>query len=180
MIKRLKEYLKNKKGETNLIFVFSMLFLFWIILFIIDLFRLTYIQLDATSLMIEVADIVSSQGGISTQAPSQYPSGRVKYINSEAVNKLVNNTMARKGVLNGDVTIRGEKVGGGVEEVRLNNNTDISIDYGNEIVTELRYGFDFISIPNLSNRTYDMVLTISRTTVSKYKHRNENNVWEGV
>lgn len=181
MFKKIHKYINNKKGETVIIFVLSMLFLFWVMLFIIDLFRLTYIQLDATSLMREAVDIVSNQGGISTSAPSQFPTDRVRYITSKEVSDLVNETMVNKGVSRGDVYLfYVEKETKKEKEAVLNETTNVAVDYGDEIKIRLRYGFDFISIPNPKDKDYDMVLNITRTTLSKYKHRNDSDGWDGV
>lgn len=172
MIKKLQKYLRNRKGEGSLTFVFSVLLLFAIILFVIDIFRLTYTQLEVTSMMKEIVDVVSSQGGVSTSAPSQFPTSKIKYMSSSELNSLVNKTMVNKGIERGDMTITA-----GGESVSLNSSTNITVDYGEPIEIKLRYGFDFISIPKLKDKPYDMVLSLDRVTRSKYNHREDSTEW---
>lgn len=178
LLDKLKKHLKEKRGEASLLFMFSMIFIFWIILFMIDLFRLTYIQLDATSLMREVVDIVSSQGGIDKDAPDQFPKDRITYITNAEVEKLVNNTMLDRGVERGDLSFVGAGPGG--EDVPINASTKIEVDYGDDMTVRLRYGFDFLSIPTQGDKGYNIVLNITRTTRSKYKHRDSETKWEGI
>ena len=174
-IKDIKKYIKNKKGETSLMFVFSMIFLFWIILFIIDLFRLTYVQLDAVSVVREALEIVSEQGGLSdvgrANYPTQYPSQRT-YVGSRELAKFINGTMLDKGIERGDVAIIS-----GNNSTPLNEFTDVKIDYGEEVTIRLRYKMNFISLPDSAEKE-DKVFKIVRRGRSKYKHRDAEG-WEG-
>lgn len=172
MKKKLIDKIKNKKGEANLTFVFTMIFFFWMVLFMIDIFRLTYVYLDAVSVVRRVTEVVSTQGGVSPTTPVNYPTPS-SYINSENMKDYVYKTMSRNKVVEGDITITNKSTG---ESIVLNDaNKNIVIDYGDEIGVELRYGFDFESMPDIIDKK--MVFKITRVGSSQYKTRTSD--WAG-
>lgn len=177
-IKNIRKIMQNKKGELSFVFVFAMIFIFWLILLVIDLFKLTSVYLDSASMMREVVEIVSNQGGVSPSVPNQYPS-QSTYVNSKDLTKFVHNTMLDAGVEDGDIYIlETEDIDGNkITNKIINEGTNIEIDYGKPIKMRLRYKVNFISLPD--NSTLDnIILSISRKTTSKYKHRNGKE-WEG-
>ena len=177
-IKNIRKLVKNKKGEISLVFVFAMIFLFWLIMLIIDLFRLTSIHLDATSMVREVVEIVSNQGGVSTRAPQQYPS-QSTYVTSSELTKFVHDTMLDAGIEEGDIYITKTEDASGntITNKIISENTNIEIDYGKPIEIRLRYKMNLISLPD-NSALDNIVLNITRKTTSKYKHRNGSD-WEG-
>lgn len=177
-IKDIQRLLKNKKGELSLVFVFAMIFIFWLIMLIIDLFRLTSIHLDATSMVREVVDIIATQGGISTSAPSQYPA-QSTYITSRELTKFVHDTMLDAGIEEGDIYITRteDENGQAVTNKVIGESTNIEIDYGKPIEIRLRYRMNFISLPD-NSALDNIVMNVTRKTASKYKHRNGTD-WEG-
>lgn len=162
---------KNQKGETSLTFVFAMMFFFWMVLFVIDIFEMTHVYLDAVSIARRITEVVSVQGGVSETMPENYPTSET-YINSSKMKTYVFNSMVENGVEEGDVTIKNLTKG---ESVVLGSGEDIVIDYGEEIEVVLRYKFSFKSMPDTVDKS--MVFKISRRSASQYKNRLSD--WEG-
>lgn len=168
---KIQSRLNNQKGETSLTFVFAIIFFFWMILFMIDIFRLTHVYLDAVSIARRVTEVVSAQGGVSSNMPKNYPTSET-YINSSDMKTYVFDAMVSNGIEDGDVTIKNVTKG---ESIVLGSGQDIIIDYGEEIEVVLRYKFDFESMPDSFDKS--MVFKISRRGGSQYKNRLSD--WEG-
>lgn len=164
--------IKNNKGETTLVFVFAMMFFFWMVLFMVDMFRLTNIYLDAVSLTRRVTEVVSTQGGVLKTVPTNYPTPST-YTTVSEMASVINSTMSGNGIEEGDVTIRNLETGGTMRVTAGANG--ISIDYGDEIEVSLRYKFKFESMPDFADSS--MVFKITRKAGSQYKTRDSG--WEG-
>lgn len=168
---KIRSSVNNQRGVTSLTFVFAMMFFFWMVLFMIDIFRLTHVYLDAVSIARRATEVVSAQGGICGTVPKNYPTPTT-YINSSDMKTYIFDAMVSNGIEEGDVTIKNLTKG---ESIVLGSGEDIVIDYGEEIEVILRYKFNFESVPDSFDKS--MVFKISRRSGSQYKNRLDD--WEG-
>lgn len=171
-IKKHINNLKNKKGEVSLTFVISMLFIFMIIMFFVDIFRMTYVYMDAASIAKEVTEIVSIQGGLADTPPESYPD-KANYVKRSEVYNHVFDSMAGKKIDKGDLIIDYKKKDGTTGSYKLGSSpVNLEIDYGAGIEVKLRYQFDFVSLPDAWESS-STVYEVKRKAKSQFKHRTE-------
>lgn len=176
----IKKILKNKKGEIHLTYMITMLFLFWLLMLIIDVFRLTSSYLDIVDMVREITEVSASQGGYEDRAPDQFPIDGM-YVTTSDLQKVVTDKMKDWNIKRGDLEFRVKKEVNGVDMVQStwkmgSNTTGFRADYGSDIEVRLRFAFNFFSLPSGWTER-NMVFTVSRNTKSQYKHRSSD--WVG-
>lgn len=176
----IKKILKNKKGEIQLTYMITMLFLFWLLMLIIDVFRLTSSYLDVVDMVREVTEVSASQGGYENSAPEQFPIEGM-YVTTSELNRVVRDKMRSWNITRGDLEFRVISEQNGVDMVQSTwrmgtNNVGFTADYGSDIEVRLRFAFRFLSLP-ASWTERNMIFTITRNTKSQYKHRSSD--WIG-
>lgn len=176
----IKKILKNKKGEIQLTYMVTMLFLFWLLMLIIDVFRLTSSYLDIIDMVREITEVSASQGGYESNAPDQFPIEGM-YVTTSDLNRVVRDKMQAWNIRKGDLEFKVIREENGVDRVQStwrmgSNSRGFTADYGSDIEVRLRFAFKFISLPaNWTEK--NMVFTITRNTKSQYKHRSSD--WIG-
>lgn len=165
--------IKDKKGMATIEFVASILLILILFVFTYDTFRIAYKYYVANQQLNYIVRTIAIQGGVQSEVPTGFPG---KYYTSSDIVYSIQDNFDRAGVKSDEYTVM---ISGNGKETKLNNNTNLKVDYKKGVNIEVKVKYNWTLFRNIAKmiNNGERDLSVKRYAVSEFKYDYNN--WEG-